>query len=112
MEVGRRVLFEDQPDMGAAVDVEMDAGDPAGLAGEERSWASARRLGCTRTRLPRATGTPLISDGVLVRPDAGFRLRIPPGQVLVSAAGKSCPSWPATGEPVSRSASGRRLRSP
>ena len=37
--------------------------------------------GGTRTRLPRATGTPLIRTASSVRPDAGFRLRLPPAVV-------------------------------
>ena len=87
MEVRRRILFQDQAHVGAAVDVEMDTGDPARLAGKKEILGIGAPARMDPDPAAAGHRDAVDQDGVQLRPDAGFRLRLPPAQVPVRAAG-------------------------
>ncbi len=61
VQVGSGVVVDDDTDVSLALDVLVDRGHPRDPVGEEEILGVGTAEGCSRTRLPRLTRTPLIS---------------------------------------------------
>ena len=87
VQVGRRVVDEHHPDVGGAVDVEVHAGDPGGLAGEEEVLGVGPAAGLQPHQA--APADPDAGDHHRVgrRVDGRVRLGVPPRHVVRAGAG-------------------------